>query len=69
METVLDFIFGGLQKSLQRVTAAMKLKKILAPWRKSYDKPSQHIKKQRHFFANKVPDSQSYDLSSSHVWM
>ena len=35
----------------------------------SYDQPRQHIKKQRHYFANKGPSSQSYDFSSSHVWM
>ena len=51
------------------VTAAMKLKKTLAPWKKSYDQPRQLIKKQRHFFANKGPSSQSYGLSSSHVWI
>ena len=42
---------------------------MLAPWNKSYDKPRQHIKKQRHYFADKSPYSQSYGLSSSHVWM
>ena len=42
---------------------------MLAPWKKSYDKPRQHIKKQRHYFANKGPYSQSYGFSSSHVWM
>ena len=42
---------------------------MLAPWKKSYDKPRQHIKKQRHYFANKGSSSQSYGLSSSHVWM
>ena len=41
----------------------------LAPWKKSYDHPRQHIKKQRHCFANKAPSSQSYGFSSSHVWM
>ena len=41
----------------------------LAPWKKSYDKPKQYIKKQRHYFANKGPYSQSYGFSSSHVWM
>ena len=41
---------------------------MLAPWRESYDQPKQHIKKQRHYFANKVPSSQSYGFSSSHVW-
>ena len=40
-----------------------------APWKKSYDKPRQCIKKQRHHFANKDPYSQSYGFSSSHVWM
>ena len=40
-------------KSLQMVTTAMNLK-VLAPWKKSYDQPRQHIKKQRHDFANKV---------------
>ena len=44
-------------------------KKMLAPWKKSYDKPRQHIKKQRSYFANKGPSSQGYGFSSSHVWM
>jgi len=55
VETVSDFIFGA-PKSLQMVTAAMK-SKTLAPWKKSYDQPRQHIKKQRHYFANKGPSS------------
>ena len=42
---------------------------MLAPWKKSYDQPRQHIKKQRHYFANKGPSSQSYGFSNSHVWM
>ena len=67
METVRDFILGGASKSLQMVTAAMK--SLLAPWKKSYDQPRQHIKKQRHYFANKGPSSQGYGFSSSHVWM
>ena len=46
VETVTDFIFGG-----SKITAAMKLKDT--PWKKSYDQPRQHIKKQRHYFANK----------------
>ena len=44
-------------------------KKMLASWKKSYDQPKQLIKKQKHYFANKVPSSQSYGFSSSHVWM
>ena len=43
--------------------------KTLAPWKKSYDQPRQHIKKQRHYFVNKGPSSQSYVFSSSHAWM
>ena len=43
--------------------------KALASWKKSYDQPRQHIKKQRHYLANKGLSSQSYDFSSSHVWM
>ena len=38
------------------------IKRHLAPWKKSYDKPRQHIKKQRHHFANKVLSSQSYNF-------
>ena len=43
--------------------------KTLAPWKKSYDQPRQHIKKQRHYFAKQGLFSQSYDFSSSHIWM
>ena len=42
---------------------------MLAPWKKSYDYARQHIKKQRHYLANKGPSSQRYVFSSSHVWM
>ena len=63
-----DRLFWGAPKSLQMVNTAMKLK-TLAPWKKSYDQPRHHIKKQRHYFANKGPSSQSYGFSSSHVWM
>ena len=42
---------------------------MLAAWKKSYDKPRQHIKNQRHYFAYKGTSSQSYGFSSSHVWM
>ena len=52
VEIVTDFIFLG-SKSLQMVTAAMKLK-MLAPWKKSYDQPRQFIKKQRHNLLTKV---------------
>ena len=67
METVLDFIFLG-----SKITAdgdCSREIKMLAPWKKSYGKPRQHIKKQKHHFANNGPYSQSYGFSSSHVWM
>ena len=43
--------------------------KTLAVWKKSYDQPRQHIKKQRRYFANKGPSSQGYGFSSGHVWV
>ena len=42
---------------------------MLASWKKSYDQPRQHARKQRHYFANKNQYTQSYGFSSSHVWM
>ena len=62
-------LFFWAPKSLQMVTSAMKLKKMLAPWKESCDQPRQHIKKQRHCFTNKGSSSQGYGFSSSHVWM
>ena len=62
MEPVTDFIFWG-SKILQMVTAAMKLKDAC------YDQPRQHIKKQRHYLANKGLSSLGYGFSSSYVWM
>ena len=56
----------GAPKSLQMVTAAIKLKEA---WKKSYDQPRQHIKKQRHYFVNKGPSSQGYGFSNGHVWL
>ena len=61
-------LFWGAPKSLQMVIAAMKLKDAY-PWKESYHQPRQHIKKQRHYFANKGPSSQGYGFSSGHVWM
>ena len=43
--------------------------KTLAPWKKSYDQPRQHVKKQRHYFANKDSSNQGYGFFSSLVWM
>ena len=67
METVRDFIFWG-SKTTADGDCSHEIK-MLAPWKKSYDKPREHIKKQRHDFANKGPSSQSYGFSSGLVWM
>ena len=67
VETVADFIFLG-----SKITADGDCSheiKTLAPWKKSCDQHRQHIKKQRHYFANKSLSSQSYGYSSSHIWM
>ena len=61
-----DTLFFGAPKSLQMVTATMKLKDT---WKKSYGQSRPRIKKQRHYFANKDLSSQNYGFSSSHVWM
>ena len=64
-ETVRGFIFLGC-----KITADGECSheiKTLAPWKKSYDQTRQHIKKQRHYFANKDPSSQSCGFSSGHV--
>ena len=66
METVTDFLFMG-----SKITADGDCSheiKTLASWKKSYDKPGQHIKKQRHCFADKGLYSQSYGFSSSLGW-
>ena len=60
--------FLGLQNHCRWWLQPQNLK-TLAPWKKSSDQPRQHIKKQRHYFANKGPSSQSIGFSSSHVWM
>ena len=60
--------FFWVPVSIQMVTAAMKLKDTCSLEEKLW-KPRQHIKKQRHYFADKGPSSQSCGFSSSHVWM
>ena len=61
-------LFFGAPKSLQMVTAAMKLTDTCF-LEESYDKPRQCIQKERHYFADKDPSSQSYGFSSGRVWM
>ena len=67
IETVRGFIYLG-----SKITADGDCSheiKTLAPWKKSYDKPWEPIKKQRHYFVDKGPSSQNYGFSSSQVWM
>ena len=61
-------LFFWAPKSLQMLTAAMNLKASYSLEGK-YDQPRQHIKKQRHYFANKGPSSQGYGFSCGRVWM
>ena len=65
METVRDFIFSDSKSTAWWLQPW----RMLAPWKKSYDQPRQHIKKERHYFAHKGVYSQIYGFSSSHVWM
>ena len=69
METVADFIFLGSKIIADGDCSYETKRHLLAPWKTSYDKPRQHIKKQRHYFVNRGLSSQSYGFSSSHVWM
>ena len=62
-----EILFCGALKSLQMVTAAMKLKDACSLEEKLW--PTEHIKKQRHYFAYKGLSSQNYSFSRSHVWM
>ena len=62
------FYFFGLQNHCRWWLQPWN-KKMVTPWKKSYNQPRQHIKKQRHYFANKCPSSQGYDFSSSYIWM
>ena len=60
--------FGGLQNHCTWWLQSWN-KKTLTPWKKNYGQPRQHIKKQRHYFANKCLSSQACGFSSSQVWM
>ena len=68
VKTVTDFIFLGFKITVDG-DCSHEIKRQLVPWKKSYDKPKQHIKKQRHFFADTGLCGQSYGFSSSHIWM
>ena len=68
VEAVTDFIFLG-SKIIADSDCSHEIKKTLAPWKESYDKSRQNIKKQRHHFADKGSHSQRCGFSSSPVWM
>ena len=61
-------LLSGAPGSLQMTPAVMKLEDAYS-LEGSYDQPRQHIKKQRHYFANKGSSSQAHGFSSSHIWM
>ena len=67
-ETVTDFIFLGSKINVDG-DCSHEIKKTLAPLKNSYDQPRWYIRKQRYYFANKGPSSQTYGFSSSHVGM
>ena len=68
VETVTDFILGGSKISADG-DFSHEIRRHKPPWKKSYDQPRQHIKKQRHYFTNKGLSRQSYGFFNSHVWM
>ena len=68
METVKTLV-SWAPKSLQMVTAAIKLKDACSLEEKLWQTPKHHIEKQRHYFADKHPYSPSYGFSSSQVWI
>ena len=68
IETMRDCSFLG-SKITSDNDCCHEIKRCFASWKKSYDQPRQHTKKQRHYFANKSLSSQSYGFSSSHVWI
>ena len=67
METVTDSIFLGSNIN-EDSDYTCDIKRCLL-WKKSYEKPRQHFKKHRHYFADKGPSSQSHGFSSDHIWM
>ena len=68
VETVADFILGG-----SKITAdgdcSLEIKRRLLLGRKAMTSILKHIKKLRHYFANKGPSNQGYGFSCGHVWM
>ena len=66
VEAVTDFIFLDIKITVTE-DCSHEIKRQLAPWKEGYDKPRPYIKRQRHYFVDKGPYSQSYGFFSSHV--
>ena len=62
------FYFLGLQITADG-DCIYEIKRCLGTWKEIYDQPRRHVKKQRHYIADKGSSSQPYSFSSSHVWM
>ena len=69
VETVADFVLGDSKITADGDCSYEIKRRLLLREKKSYDQPRQHIQKQRHYFTNEGPSSQSYSFSSSHLWM
>ena len=67
IETMKDRFLGS--KITPDGDCSHEIKLTLTPWKESYNQHRQHIRKQRHYFANKSPSNQGYGFSSGHVWM
>ena len=66
VETLADFIFGGSKITVDGDCSHEIKRRLLL---RSYDQPRQHLKKQRHYFANKGPSTEGYGFSSTHAWI
>ena len=64
-----DFILGNSKITADGDCIHEIKRRLLTPWKESYDQPREHIKKQRHNIVDKGPSSQGYGFSSGHVWM
>ena len=64
-----DRLYLGGSKITAECDWNHEIKRLLGHWKKTYNQLRQHIKKERHYFTNRGPSSQTYGFSSSHIWM
>ena len=69
METVRDLLYFGGSQTTADGDCSHEIKRRLLLGGKGMTQPRQHIKKQRHYFANRCLSSQGYGFSSGHVWI